>query len=81
MDIKLSPAARERFPYSIECKAVDKLDLWASLRQAEFNANLAGSTPLLIFKPSQEKKLKAKAYVVMPLDTALTLMERSCLVK
>lgn len=74
-DIKLSPAVRDQFPFAVECKAVDKLDLWGSLRQAEFNANLTGRHPLLVFKASQEKKLRSKAYAVLPFETVLALME------
>ena len=32
-DIKLSPAARRKIPYSFECKNQEKLNIWESLKQ------------------------------------------------
>lgn len=37
-DILLSPAARKLFPYSIECKNVEKLSIWEAIQQAKDNA-------------------------------------------
>ena len=34
-DILLSPAARKLFPFSVECKNQEKLNIWSSLEQAE----------------------------------------------
>ena len=34
-DIKLSPAARRKIPYSFECKNQEKINIWESLNQAE----------------------------------------------
>lgn len=34
-DVLLSPAARKRFPFSIECKNVEKINIWDAIRQAE----------------------------------------------
>ena len=36
-DVLLSPAARKLFPFSVECKNQEKLNVWASLEQAEKN--------------------------------------------
>jgi len=46
-DIVLSPAARKLFPYSIECKNVERLPIWKALKQAEENTK-KGTSPLLI---------------------------------
>tara|TARA_R110001592_G_scaffold54962_2_gene168350 strand:+ start:1972 stop:2310 length:339 start_codon:yes stop_codon:yes gene_type:complete len=46
-DIVLSPAARKLFPYSIECKNVEKISIWKAIKQAESNT-AKGTTPLLI---------------------------------
>ena len=45
-DILLSPAARKLFPFSVECKNQEKLNIWSSLEQTETNAGK--HTPLLI---------------------------------
>ena len=33
-DILLSPAARRLFPFSVECKNQEKLNIWGALEQA-----------------------------------------------
>ena len=38
-DILLSPAARKLFPFSVECKAHEKLNIWSAIEQAEENAS------------------------------------------
>lgn len=48
-DIKLSPAARKVFPYSIECKNQESLNVWKALEQAESNTK-EGTHPVLFFK-------------------------------
>ena len=47
-DVQLSPAARRLFPYSVECKSVEKLNVWGAYEQAE--ANSGEHEPLLIMK-------------------------------
>ena len=37
MDIQLSPAARKKFPFAVECKNQESLNVWKSLEQAESN--------------------------------------------
>ena len=34
-DLQLSPAARRKFGYSVECKNVEKLNVWSAYEQAE----------------------------------------------
>ena len=38
IDLKLSPAAQQKCPFSIEAKCQEALNIWASLQQAEANA-------------------------------------------
>ena len=47
-DVQLSPAARRHFPYSVECKNVEKLNVWNAYEQAE--ANSGKHEPLLVMK-------------------------------
>jgi hypothetical protein len=69
-DIKLSPAARKLFPYAVECKNTEKLNIWSALEQAEANAKNQ-NTPLLFFKRN-----RSKAYVAMEADHLFELLKR-----
>lgn len=53
-DIKLSPAARKLFPYSVEAKNVEKLNVWSALEQSSKNAG-EDAEPLLFFKRNRSK--------------------------
>ena len=66
-DILLSPAARKLFPFSVECKNQEKLNIWSSLEQAESNSGK--HTPLLIFKRN-----RTKTYAVLEFDKLLELL-------
>ena len=52
-DILLSPAARRLFPFSVECKNQEKLNIWGALEQAESNGEKG--TPVLVFKRNRSK--------------------------
>ena len=60
-DIKLSPAARKLFPYSIECKNQEKLNIWSALNQAESN-NKDNTKPILVFHRN-----RSETYVALKL--------------
>ena len=66
-DILLSPAARKLFPFSVECKNQEKLNIWSSLEQTETNAGK--HTPLLIFKIN-----RSKTYAVLQLDDLMEML-------
>ena len=66
-DIVLSPAAKKMIPYSFECKNKERLDLWASLEQAE--GNCEDRIPLLVFKRN-----RSKTYVAIEYDKFLELI-------
>lgn len=55
-DIQLSARARKLFPYSVECKNQEKVDVWASYEQAEYNT-AKGTEPLLIIKKNYKTPL------------------------
>ena len=67
-DVLLSPAARKKFPFSVECKNQEKINIWESLKQAETNSN--NHTPLLIFKRN-----RTKTYAVLEFDKLLELLD------
>jgi hypothetical protein len=59
VDVKLSPLAEKYFPWSIECKNVEKINIWSALKQAEDNC-LPNTKPMLVFR-----KNNMPAYVVV----------------
>ena len=54
-DLIMSRAAREKFPYSIECKNVEKLNVWAAYKQAGENSK--GYEPPVVMKKNNHKAL------------------------
>ena len=50
MDILLSARAREIFPFAIEAKNHETLNIWQSLEQARINAEKEKLMPLVVFK-------------------------------
>lgn len=67
-DIHLSEAARARFPFAVECKNSERLNVWQALEQAQRNAG-DGQRPILVFSRN-----RAKDYVVLALDDFLDLL-------
>ena len=65
-DILLSPAARKIYPFSIECKNVEKLNIWKAIEQARENGN--GHTPMIAFKRNG-----VNPYVAIPFETFIKL--------
>lgn len=53
-DVQLSDLAYDKFPYSIECKNQEKVNVWKSYKQAESHAD---GEPLLIIKKNGENPL------------------------
>ncbi len=56
-DLYLSPAARDRFPYGVECKAQERIALPEWWQQCTANAEAEGLAPLLILKQSRREPL------------------------
>ncbi len=67
-DLKLSPAARRKIPFTIECKNQEAVNVWKSFEQATTNT-LKGTSPLLVIKRNRTEPL-----AVMKLDTLLALL-------
>lgn len=55
-DVRLSSAARKKFPYSVECKSRKKIALYSDMDQAIANCP-PGSEPLLIVKANRRQPL------------------------
>ena len=61
-DLVMASAAREKFPFSIECKNVEKLNVWEAYNQAKENSTpsrLSGNEyePLVVMKKNNHKAL------------------------
>jgi hypothetical protein len=63
-DIQLSPAARSKFPYSVECKKLKTFSVYKHFDQAKTNAG--AWTPMLVIEGDRREAL-----VVMRLDDFL----------
>lgn len=67
-DILLSHAARTAFPYSVECKHVERLNIWEGIKQAKDNCP-DGATPIVAFRKNHHE-----AFVALPLEHFLELV-------
>lgn len=66
VDVNFSPLARKTYPYAIECKNVEALNIWQALKQCE--ERKAQGTPLLIFKRN-----RSGMYVCLRLEDFLRI--------
>lgn len=67
-DLKLSPAAREKYPLAIECKNQEKLNIWDAMEQARGHAK-EGVKPVVMFTRNHE----GRVYVALELEDFLWL--------
>ena len=68
-DLIMARAAREKFPYSIECKNQESLNVWKSYQQAESNSG--DHEPILFINRNNQKPL-----VVVDAEYFVRLHER-----
>ena len=54
-DLIMARAARESFPYSVECKNQEKINIWESYKQAEDNSK--DYEPIVVLKRNNQKPL------------------------
>ena len=72
-DLIMARAARQKFPYSIECKNVEKLNVWEAYKQAEENSK--DYEPVVVMKKNNHKTLvvlDAKHFVKIHKDSDLS---------
>lgn len=69
-DILFSSAARKVYPYSIECKCVEKLNIWEAINQAKENAG--PHIPMVAFSRNNEDM-----WVVIPMSKFIDLHKES----
>ena len=68
-DLIMARAAREKFPFSIECKNQESGNVWKAMEQAQANAK--HYTPIVVMKKNNEKPLvviDAEVFVDMVAD-------------
>ena len=54
-DLIMARAAREKFPYSVECKNQEKINIWESYKQADMNSKVY--EPVVVLKRNNHKPL------------------------
>ena len=69
-DLIMSRAARVAFPYSIECKNQEKINIWSAFEQA--SENCGDYTPLVVLKRNNSKPL-----VLLDAETFIDLHKRN----
>ena len=68
-DLIMARAARQKFPYSIECKNVEKLNVWEAYEQAKSNSG--DYEPIVVMKKNGKKPV-----VVVDAEYFVRLHER-----
>lgn len=68
-DLWMSPRAEEIYPYSVECKNVEKLNIWEAIRQCRAEAKKHNKTPLVAFSKNHEE-----TYVAIPIEHFLEIL-------
>lgn len=69
VDIQMSEAALKTYPYSIEVKVQEALNIWAALAQAE--ENKGNHTPIVCFRRN-----RTEMFVALKLDDFLKLTKK-----
>lgn len=69
-DIWLSPKAMKRFPFAVEVKNVETLNIWAAIRQSHAHALGTNRYPLVIFRRNHHP-----AYVCLDLNDFLAVLK------
>ena len=68
-DLIMARAARQKFPFSVECKNVEKLNVWVAYEHAKAKCN--DYEPLVVMKKNQKKPL-----VVIDANYFISLVKR-----
>lgn len=70
-DIKRSPLAKKVFPYSIECKNQEKLNIWSALKQSQENCP-DDDAPMMVFTRN-----RSDIYVALKFEDFLKLIKKN----
>lgn len=69
MDIILSDRARKAFPFAVECKNQERLNIWQAIAQSQENSE--GLTPMVVFTRNRDD-----VYCSLKLDDLLDLLSK-----
>jgi hypothetical protein len=58
-DLHLSPKAKEIYPYCVECKNVESLNVHKAFEQAKTHQKSEDEVPLLVFKKNRSETMVA----------------------
>lgn len=72
IDIQLSEAARRVFPFAVEAKNHEKLNVWQTIKQAEENAIKEKLVPALVVSRNR----MPEPYVAIPMSVWFMLVKR-----
>lgn len=65
-DLTLSPAANRLYPFAIECKNVERLNIWSAIAQSMMHAKKLAQIPVVFFKKNHSElyvTLKAQDFI------------------
>jgi hypothetical protein len=68
-DLHFSPRASKMFPFTVECKNREAMNIWEALAQAEAHKGAPGSKPVLFFKRN-----RSELYVSMKAEDLMQLL-------
>lgn len=71
-DLWLSPAAMDRFPFAVEAKCQEALNIWSALEQAQGHAEGTSLMPLLLFRRN-----RSEPFAVLRLEDFLRLAKQA----
>lgn len=66
-DLQLSPRAKFFFPYDIEAKNTERLNIWQAIEQSKEH----GEKPIVVFSRN-----RSKTYVVLEIEEFMTLVQK-----
>jgi hypothetical protein len=71
VDIMLSSEARQKFPFAVECKCQESLNIWEALKQAEEHGKKENLIPIVTFRRNRSER-----YVALPFSDFLQMQKR-----
>ena len=71
-DLQLSPRARKIFPFSVEVKNKERLNVWDGLEQSKAHVEHSKNRPIMVFRRN-----RTPFHVCMEMDTFLELLKRA----
>lgn len=68
-DVLLSPAARKLFPFYVEAKNRETINIWKALEQADAGALVTATAPLVVFRRNH-----SRTYAALPFDMLMRML-------